>query len=174
MRRTTQDCEAPARPFARGTIVASVGFVFDIQSMMIKDHESSAAGHAIMALAMQMARRILSPDVRARLKLCYLLPGEDGLLPFQGMQLSRHDAEKGLLTIEACVPSLIVHDPLKAGPYVLAVAADAIDAAQEFFLEQGITAFDAETLQAHIMTIKPFDLRLPEHQQVRNTDFDLS
>lgn len=148
--------------------------MFDIQSMMIKEHESSAAGHAITALAMRLARREVEPDVKAKLTLCYLLPGEDGELPFQGMQLSTHDPVKGVLIIEACVPPHIVHDPSKAGPYVLAVAADAIDAAQEFFVEQGNSAFDAENLQAWVTTVKPADLLPPQHQQVRNTDFEWS
>jgi hypothetical protein len=148
--------------------------VFDIQSMMIKDHESSAASHAITALAMQLARRFITRDVQARLTLCYLLPGEDGKLPFQGMQLSAHNLDSGVLTIEACVPSHIVQSVSKAGTYVLAVAADAIDAAQEYFTEQGVTAFDSESLKACIMTIKPADLQPPEQRRVRNTDFDWS
>ena len=142
--------------------------------MMIKDHESSAAGHAISALALRLARREAASDVKARLKLCYLLPGEDGLLPFEGMQLSTHDPVKGVVTIEACVPTRIVHDPSKAGPYVLALAADAIDAAQEFFVEQGCTAFDAESLQAWLMTIKAANLLPLQHQRVRNTDLEWS
>jgi len=148
--------------------------VFEIQSMMLKEHESSATGHAITALAMRLARREGVRDVRAQLTLCYLLPGEDGELPFRGMRLGTHDPVKGMVTIEACVPAHIVNDPAKAGPYVLAVAADAIDAAQEFFVEQGLTSFDAETLHAWITTVKAADLRPPEHQQVRNTDFDWS
>jgi hypothetical protein len=148
--------------------------VFEIQSMMIKEHESSATGHAITALAKRLARRPLSADVQARLTLCYLLPGEDGELPFAGMRLGTHDPVRHVVTIEACVPAHVVHDPAKAGPYVLAVAADAIDAAQEFFAEQGVSAFDADTLQAWITTIKPADLLPPQHQQVRNTDFDWS
>lgn len=142
--------------------------------MMIKEHESSAAGHAITALAMRLARREVEPSVSAKLTLCYLLPGEDGELPFEGMQLSAHDPAKGVLTIEACVPAHIVHDPSKAAPYVLAVAQDAIDAAQEFFVEQGVKAFDGETLQAWVMTVKTTDLLPPQHQQVRNTDFEWS
>lgn len=141
---------------------------------MIKEHESSATGHAITALAKRLARREVARDVKARLTLCYLLPGEDGELPFQGMRLGTHDPVRGVVTIEACVPAHIVHDAGKAGPYVLALAADAIDAAQEFFVEQGVNAFDAETLHAWITTVKPADLRPPEHQQVRNTDFDWS
>ncbi|HEY0469403.1 MAG TPA: hypothetical protein VGC79_34675 [Polyangiaceae bacterium] len=148
--------------------------MFEIQSMMIKEHESSATGHAITALAMRLARREASPEAKARLTLCYLLPGEDGERPFKGMQLGTHDPVRGVVTIEACVPAHIVHDPAKAGPYVLAVAADAIDAAQAFFVEQGISAFDADTLQAWITTVKPADLLPPQHQQVRNTDFDWS
>ena len=148
--------------------------VFDIQSMMLKEHESSAAGHAITALAMRLARREVEANVKAKLTLCYLLPGEDGNLPFEGMQLSTHDPVKGVVTIEACVPSHIVHDPSKAGPYVLAVAQDAIDAAEEFFVEQGVTAFDAATLQAWVTTVKATDLLPPQHQQVRNTDFEWS
>lgn len=148
--------------------------MFEIQSMMIKEHEASATGHAITALAMRLARRPLSTDVKGRLTLCYLLPGEDGKLPFEGMRLGTHDPARDLVTIEACVPEHIVHNLAKAGPYVLAVAADAIDAAREFFTEQGVTAFDAETLHAWITTIKAADLLPPQHQQVRNTDFDWS
>ena len=142
--------------------------------MMIKEHESSATGHAITALAMRLARREVAPDIEAQLTLCYLLPGADGKLPFHGMRLGSHDPVKGVLTIEACVPAHIVHDASKAGPYVLAVAADAVDAAQEFFGEQGSTGFDAETLQAWLATVRAIDLQPPQHQQVRNTDFDWS
>ena len=123
---------------------------------------------------MRLARCEVAPDVKARLTLCYLLPGEDGELPFKGMQLGTHDPVEGVVTIQACVPAHIVHDPSKAGPYVLAVAADAIDAAQEFFAEQGVRAFDSATLQAWITTVKPADLLPPQHQRVRNTDFDWS
>jgi len=142
--------------------------------MVVKEHEASAASHAITALAMRLARREATPGVEARLTLCYLLPDEHGMAPFDGMRLSSHDAAKGALTIEACVPSHIVRDAARAGRYVLAVAADAIDAAQEFFLEQGVHAFDAETLQGWISTVKPEDLAPPELQQVRNTDFEWS
>jgi hypothetical protein len=90
------------------------------------------------------------------------------------MRLSAHDSIKGILTIEACVPAHIVQDLAKAGPYVLAVAADAIDAARDFFLEQGVTAFDQDTLQAWVSTVKPQDLLPPTRQQVRNTDFNWS
>jgi hypothetical protein len=155
-------------------LLLGLGFVFEIQSMMIKAHESSAASHAILALALQLARREAVPDLKAQLRLCYLLPGEDGLLPFAGMQLSTHDPAKNVVTIEACVPARIVHDSSKAGPYVLALAADAIDAAHAFFVEQGFTAFDAETLQAWLTTIKAADLLPPQHRQVRNTDFEWS
>jgi hypothetical protein len=148
--------------------------VFEIQSMMIKDHESSAASHAITGLALRLARREAVPDVQAQLTLCYLLPGEDGELPFDGMQLSTHNPVKGVVTIEACVPAHIVHDAAKAGPYVLAVAADAIDAAREFFVEQGVTAFDADALHAWLMTVNAADLLPPQRQQVRNTDFEWS
>jgi len=148
--------------------------VFEIQSMMIKEHESSAAGHAITALAMRLARRAASADAKVHLTLCYLLPGSDGEPPFEGMQLSTHDPEKGALSIEACLPAHVVHNPAKAGPYVLAVAADAIDAAHEFFNEIGVTSFDAETLHAWVATVKATDLLPPQHQQVRNTDFDWS
>jgi hypothetical protein len=157
-----------------GTVVAWKDLVFDIQSMMLKEHEASAASHAITAFAIQVARRALIGDVRAQLTLCYLLPGEDGEPPLIGMQLSTHDLVKGILTIEAGIPPHIVHDPLKAGPYVLAVAADAIDAAQAFFIEQGITAFDAETLQAWVTTVKAADLRPPPHQPARKADLDWS
>jgi hypothetical protein len=150
------------------------GFVFDIQSMMVKDHESSPASLAITGLAMRLACREASPDVKAQLTLCYLLPGEDGELPFEGMQLSTHDPVKGVVTIEACVPPHIVHDPSKAAPYVLAVALDAIDAAGEFFVEHGISAFDADALQAWVMTIKVADLLPPQQRRVRNTDFEWS
>ena len=149
-------------------------FVFEIQSMMLKEHESSVTGHAITAFAMRLARREVASYVKARLTLCYLLPGEDGKPPFEGMRFGTHDPVKGVVTIEACVPVHIVHDPSKAGPYVLAVAADAIDAAQEFFVEQGSAAFDAETLQAWVTSVKAADLLPPQHQQVRNTDFDWS
>jgi len=151
-----------------------MGFVFEIQSMMIKEHESSAAGHAITALAMLLARRAVVPGTPAQLTLVYLLPGSDGELPFVGMQLGTHDPEKGALSIEACVPVHIVQDSSRAGRYVLALAADAIDAAQEFFVEQGIAGFDADTLQAWVTTVKPADLRPPQQQQLRNTDFDWS
>jgi hypothetical protein len=167
-----------ARVWGRSDLLARLlpvdGFVFEIQSMMIKDHESSAASHAITALAMRLARREVRPVLGAQLTLCYLLPGEDGELPFEGMQLSTHDPRKGVVIIEACVPSHVVHDALRAGPYVLAVAADAIDAAREFFVEQGITAFDADALHAWIMTVKAADLLPPQHQRVRNTDFEWS
>ena len=142
--------------------------------MMIKEHESSAIGHAITALAMRLARRAVTVGAKAELTLCYLLPGEDGELPFQGMQFGSHDPMRGVVTIEACVPAHIVHDPARAGSYVLAVAADAIDAAGEFFVEQGVTAFDAETLQAWVATVKAADLMPPQQQQVRNTDLDWS
>jgi hypothetical protein len=155
-------------------LLLTLNFVLEIQVMMLKADESSAASHAISALALQLARREAAADFRARLKLCYLLPGEDGLLPLEGMQLSTHDPVKSLVTIEACVPARIVHDPSKAGLYVLALAADAIDAAHAFFVEQGCTTFDAETLQAWLLTIKVADLLPPQHQQVRNTDFEWS
>ena len=148
--------------------------MFEIQSLMLKEHESSATGHAIMALAMRLARRTVTAHAKAQLTLCYLLPGEDGRLAFEGMQLATHDRVKGVVSIEACVPAHIVHDPIKAGRYVLAVAADAIDAARDFFDEQGVAGFDAETLQAWLSTVKATDLALPQHQQVRNTDFDWS
>lgn len=142
--------------------------------MMIKDHESSAVSHAITAFAMQLARRAASRDATARLTLCYLLPGEDGTVAFEGMQLSRHDPGKRLLIIEACIPNHIVHDTARAGAYVLAVAADAIDAAREFFLERGVTDFDADALQACVASVKAVDLLPPKRQQVRNTALDWS
>jgi hypothetical protein len=148
--------------------------MLEIQSLMLKEHESSATGHAITALAMRLARRPVNANVKAQLTLCYLLPGEDGELPFEGMRLGSHDPAHGVVTIEACIPAHLVHDPTRAGPYVLALAADAIDAARDFFREQGVTAFDADTLQAWITTIKAADLLPPRHQQVRNTDFDWS
>ena len=128
---------------------------------------------AITGLAVRLARREAAPVVGAQLTLCYLLPGEDGELPFAGMQLSAHDPVKSVLIIEACVPLHIVHDPSKAGAYVLAVAADAIDAAREFFEEQGVTAFDADALQTWISTLEAAEL-LPRQQRVRNTDFERS
>jgi len=155
-------------------LLRSVGFVFDIQSMMIKEHESSAAGRAITALAMHLARHRGTPNLNTQLTLCYLLPGEDGELAFEGMQLCTHDPRSGVVTIEACVPTHIVHDESKAGSYVLALAADAIDAAQEFFVEQGITSFDAESLQAWVTTVDVAELLAPQQQQVRNTDFGWS
>lgn len=148
--------------------------VFDIQSMIVKEHSSSAASHAIIALAMRLFRREVASAKRAQLTLCYLLPDERGQAPFEGMRLGTHDAEKAVLTIEACVPQHIVDDPSRAGRYVLAVAADAIDAAREFFVDVGVEGFDAETLQAWVTTIKLEDLLPPNFQQVRNTDFEWS
>lgn len=142
--------------------------------MIVKEHASSAASHAITALAIRLFRRDAAPAIDARLTLCYLLPDEHGQAPFEGMRLGAHDAEKVALTIEACVPPHIVDDPSRAGRYVLAVAADAIDAAQEFFVALGGSKFDAETLQAWITTIKLEDLLPPNFQQVRNTDFEWS
>lgn len=141
--------------------------------MMIKDHESSAVGHAITLFARHLAER-LPRGTETRLRLCYLLPGEDGELPLQGMQISTHDLDRGILTILASIPAHMVHDTQLAGRYVHALAADAVDAAQDFFLEQGITTFDVDTLQACILTIRPADLRPPNQEQVKNTDFDLS
>lgn len=149
-------------------------FVFEIESVAIKEHESSAVSQAITALAVRLARLERTPLVQPQLRLCYLLPAEDGQLAFQGMRLRTHDPATGTLTIDASVPLHIVDDTSKAGPYVLAVAADAIDAAQEFFLEQGIRSFDAETLQAWVTTVKPADLAPAARQQVRNTDFGFS
>jgi hypothetical protein len=148
--------------------------VFELQSMVIKEHSTSAASHAITKLAMRLARREPTPALQARLTLCYLLPDEHGVVPFTGMRLSNHDAAQGSLTIQACVPTHIVDDAARAGRYVLAVAADAIDAAQEFFLEQGVTAFDADMLHSWVSSVKPADLAPPEFQQVRNTDFEWS
>lgn len=142
--------------------------------MIVKAHASSAASHAITALAVQLFRREAAPTVEARLTLCYLLPDEQGQAPFEGMRLGTHDAEKAALTIEACVPQHIVDDPSRAGRYVLAVAADAIEAAQEFFVDLGVGGFEAETLHAWITTIKLEDLLPPNFQQVRNTDFEWS
>lgn len=155
-------------------LLLGLGSVFEIQSMMIKDHESSAVSHAITALAMRLARRELAPLVTAQLRLCYVLPGEDGRPPFAGMRLSAHDSATQLLVVEASVPTHIVHDPKKAGPYVLAVAADAIDAADAFFVELGVSGFEAELLQAWVATVQPKELLPPRNQQVRNTDFDWS
>jgi hypothetical protein len=148
--------------------------VLEIQSMVIKELSTSPMSHAITALAIHVARREAARDVKAQLALCYLLPDEHGAQPFEGMRLGSHDAVSGVLTIQACVPPHVVHDASRAGQYALAVAADAIDAAQEFFLEQGVTAFDAETLQAWLTSVKPMDLAPPQFQQVRNTDFDWS
>jgi len=148
--------------------------VFEIQSMVIKELSTSAASHAITRLAMELARRALPTNHAARLTLCYLLPDEHGAAPFQGMRLASHDAARGVLTIEACVPPALVDDTARAGRYVLAVAADAIDAAHEYFVEQKITGFDPETLQAWLTTVGPESLAPPPLQQVRNTDFDWS
>lgn len=142
--------------------------------MMIKEHSTSAATHAITALAMRLARREATPDTPARLTLCYVLPDEEGVAPFEGMRLGSHDRARGVLTVEACVPRQVVYDTSRAGRYVLALAADAIDAAQQFFLEQGILGFDAETLHAWVSTVQAQDLAPPRFQQVRNTDFDWS
>jgi len=142
--------------------------------MIVKEHASSAASHAITALAIRLFRREVAPPVEALLTLWYLLPDEHGHAPFEGMRLGAHDAKKVALTIEACVPPHIVNDPSRAGRYVLAVAADAIDAAHEFFVDSGVRAFDAEALQAWIKTIQLEDLLPPNFQQVRNTDFEWS
>jgi hypothetical protein len=142
--------------------------------MVVKEHSSSAASHAITALAILLTRRDVVAEVTPHLTLCYLLPDEQGESPFEGMRLSTFDAATGVLTVEACIPKQVVNDASKAGRYVLAVAADAIDAALEFFLEQGVTAFDVETLQTWVLTVKPADLAPPRAQQVRNTDFEWS
>lgn len=152
----------------------SLEAVFEIQSMVIKELSASATAHAITALAVHAARRASAPDVKNHLRLCYLLPDEQGVQPFQGMRLDSYDAATGVLTVQACVPAHVVHDASRAGPYVLAVAADAIDAAHEFLLEQGATAFDAEPLRRWVEALKPQDLAPPAYQQVRNTDFDWS
>ena len=145
--------------------------MIEIQTLVTKEQESSAVSKAITALALRLARLELSAHARAQLKLCYLLPAVDGQIAFQGMRLSTLDAVAGVLTIEACVPPHIVTDQVRAGLYVLAVAADAIDAAREFFSEQGAATFDAESLQTWLSTVTPKDLLPPPQQRVRNTDF---
>jgi hypothetical protein len=142
--------------------------------MVIKEHSASAASHAITALAMRLARREAMPDAKARLVLCYLLPDEYGVSPFDGMRLASYEAKSAVLTIEACVPTSIVNDRARAGRYVLAVAADAVDAAREFFQEQLVDAFRAPELESWLASVGPGDLAPPEFQQVRNTDFDWS
>lgn len=148
--------------------------MFEIQSMIVKEHASSAASHAITALAIRLFRREVAATGEARLTLCYLLPDAQGQAPFEGMRLGTHDAKKAALTIDACVPQHIVDDAARAGRYVLAVAADAIDAAQAFFVDCGVVGFDAATLQAWVETIQLEDLLPPNFQQVRNTDFEWS
>jgi len=144
----------------------------EIQSLVIKELSTSATSHAITALAMHVARSEVAKSASARLTLCYVLPDEHGVQPFEGMRLSSYDPTSGVLTVEACVPAHLVHHASRAGQYVLAVVADAIDAAREFFREQGVTAFDAEGLQSWLRTVRLADLAPPRFQQVRNTDFD--
>jgi hypothetical protein len=173
MQRGRHGLDSPRDGSSDWHVHCSARGVLEIQSMVIKELSTSAASHAITALAMRLARRGTSSGA-ARLTLCYLLPDEQGAAPFAGMRLASHDAERGVLTIEACVPTHLVTDTSRAGRYVLAVAADAIDAARDFFDEQGLGGFDAEELHAWVMTIQPKDLAPPAFQQVKNTDFDWS
>jgi hypothetical protein len=133
----------------------------EIRSIMPQDREHSASARAITALARRLMRKDAASS-QATLSLAFVLPGIDDQLPFQGMRLTAHDEITKTLTIEAAVP-LPMLDPPKAAPYVLAVAADAIDAASEFFAETG-TPFDARGLHAIVAAISPGELEHPARE----------
>jgi hypothetical protein len=130
---------------------------------MPQEREHSASARAITALARHLARRRFDVgSSRASFSLVFVLPGIDDQLSFQGMRLTAHDEPTDTLTIEAAIPVPMLDSP-KAAAYVLAVAADAIDAASEFFTEKG-TAFDARCVHDIVAAVSPRDLERPSHE----------
>jgi hypothetical protein len=132
----------------------------ELRSMLPQEREHSACVRAITALARCLFKARPTAGRTASVSLVLILPGIDDQVPFHGMRLASYDEASRTLTIEAAVPARALEAPA-AAPYVLAVAADAVDAAVEFFVEQGI-AFDAGPLQELLAATAPEDLEGPQ------------
>ena len=75
------------------------------------------------------------------------------------LQLSTYSESEGILGVEAAVPVRML-DSEHAASYVAAVAADAVDAAREFFEERKIP-FDADARHDALRAISVSDLDRP-------------
>jgi hypothetical protein len=135
--------------------------VIVIRSMMPRERESSAASRAITALAIRLATRLDQSDKpdACTLELMFVLPDADEGPVFEGMRLSAYAEGEGILVVEAAVP-LRMLDSEHVARYVAAVAADAVDAASEFFGEQQVT-FDADRRHEVLRAISVSDLQGP-------------
>jgi hypothetical protein len=128
---------------------------------MPREQEGSAVSRAITALAMRFAhlRALRGATDSCTLELMFVLPDIDEGPIFEGMRLSTYAEGEGLLVVEAAVPVRIL-DSEHAASYVAAVAADAVDAARDFFEEQRI-AFDASGRHDMLRAIPVLDLDGP-------------
>ena len=125
---------------------------------MPRELERSAVGRAITALAMRFAgaRAQGGLDDACTLELMFVLPDLEVGPVFEGMRLSTYAAGERILVVEAAAPRHLL-DSEYAARYVAAVAADAVDAAREFFEEHRI-AFDAERRHLMLRSISASDL----------------
>jgi len=120
---------------------------------------------AITALAMRFAamRALRGTTDGCTLELMFVLPDVEEGPTFDGMRLSTYDAGEKVLVVEAAIPARIL-DSERAASYVAAVAADAVDAASDFFAEQRV-AFDADHRHAALRMISVSDLERQLHSR---------
>jgi hypothetical protein len=134
--------------------------VIVVRSVMPREREGSAVSRAITSLAMRLASKAVSQGADGyTLELMFVLPdSEEGPL-FEGMRLSTYAEDQKILVVEAAVPVSMI-DSDRAAAYVAAVAADAVDAAREFFEELRMP-FDAESRHDLLGRISTSDLQRP-------------
>ncbi|MCQ8105277.1 hypothetical protein NP590_14270 [Methylomonas sp. SURF-2] len=126
-------------------------------SSMIPDRalDESALFKAITKVAIDLAG-LATQAVQKKLPILnvvFMLPSRQEKADFEGLRLHSFDQSDQTLRIEAAVPEKML-DSRHAERYVLAILADAIDAAAEFFNEQRIL-FDAPAHFALVEVLAP-------------------
>jgi hypothetical protein len=131
--------------------------VFVIRTVMPRESEGSPASRAITALAMRFSSLLASQVAsdKCTLELMFVLPDEEGPL-FEGMRLGSYAEGTHTLCVQAAVPARLVASA-RAADYVAAAAADAVDAAGEFFGEQGVP-FNADARREILRSISVTEL----------------
>lgn len=126
-------------------------------SSMIPDRslDESALFKAITKVAMDLAGLAAQPIQKKLpiLNVVFMLPSRQEKADFEGLRLHSFDKSGQTLRIEAAVPEKMLTSS-HAERYVLAILADAVDAAGEFFNEQRIL-FDAPQHAALVEVISP-------------------
>ncbi len=117
-----------------------------------RELEGSSIDKAITAMAIRLSkyRNSLDTQPAMAIDLTVMLPGKNCTPDFEGMRMTRFSPDEGLLYMESAIPAKMLHSA-NAEQYLSALLEDAIDNAQEFFVEQGVS-FDVEACQAAIYT----------------------